>query len=73
MDELNGDRSFTDSRSHALYGTVAHITYRKQSRDIRFQQEGISVEVPALRALAVSYQIGTRQDEPAFVALDETS
>src|SRR5579862_123658 len=60
MDELNGDRSFTDSGSHALYGTVAYITYRKQSWDIRFQEEGVSIELPALRALAVSYQIGSR-------------
>src|SRR2546422_11771748 len=51
--------------------TMPHIAYRKKTGNICLQQVWISVERPALGALPVSYKVGTRQDEPAFVALDD--
>jgi hypothetical protein len=58
MDELHRNRSFTDSGSHTLYGTVADIAHSEQTGNVGLEQEGIPVESPSLGALAVSNQVG---------------
>ncbi len=72
MDELNGDRAFADSGSDAFHRTMAHITHGEKAGDVRFEQEGISVERPAFGALPVAYEVGPSQNEPAVVALDDS-
>src|SRR5258708_5328839 len=67
MDELHSHRSFTDSGSHAFYRTVPHIAYLEKPGNICLQQKRISIEGPPLGTLPVSYQVGTSQDDPAFV------
>ena len=49
---------------------MPHIAYRKKTGNIRLEQKGISVEGPTLGVLPLSYKVGARQDEPAFVSLD---
>ncbi len=71
MDELHRHRSFTDSRSHPFYGTVAHIADGKNAGNIGLEQERIPVECPSLRALPVANEIRTGQQETALVALDD--
>ena len=44
MDELNGNRSFTDSGSDALHRAMAHIAHRENARHVGFEQERISIE-----------------------------
>jgi DNA-binding helix-hairpin-helix protein with protein kinase domain len=73
MDELNGDRTFTYTGCHPLHRTVAHVTYRKESWNICLEQKRIPIEHPALRALAISQEIRTRQDEPVRITLDDIS
>src|SRR5271166_1315009 len=72
MDKLHGYRSFTDSGSHSFYGTVAHIAYGEYAGNIRLKQERITIECPPFRALSVTNNVGTRQEEPTVVPLDET-
>ena len=71
MDELHRHRSFAHSGSHALHRTMAHIAHGKNAGNIGLQQERIALERPALGALPVPYEVGTGQDETAFVALDQ--
>ncbi len=73
MDELHRHRSFTDSGSHALYRTVAHIADGKDAGNIGLEQKRIPVERPALRTLAVTYKIRAGQQETALVPLDDIS
>src|SRR5271156_2868519 len=70
MDELHGDRTFSDSRCNSLHGSVANIADRKKPGDICFEQERVTVERPAFGARAFSYQVRAGQDEAVFVALD---
>src|SRR6267378_2228215 len=71
MDELHRHRSFADSRSHTFYRTVAHIAHGKNAGNIGLKQERIPVEPPSLRALAVTYEIRTGQEETARIPLDD--
>src|SRR4030081_3951881 len=73
MNELHRYRSFADTRSDALHRTMPHITHRKYSRNICFEQEWIPVERPPLGVLPVTDKIGASQEEAALVALDEIS
>src|SRR5271166_1040100 len=73
MNELHRDRSFTDSGSDSLDGTVAHITHRKNAGNISLEQEGIAIESPAFRPLPVTDQVRTGQQESALVPLDDAS
>src|ERR1700678_2040293 len=73
MDELNGDRSFTDAGSHPLYRAMPHIAHRKQSGKICFEQIRIPAERPSLRPLAILYQIRAGQDESMLVSLNDVS
>src|SRR5207302_8036807 len=68
MDELHGHRPLTDSRGHAFHRAMPYVTYREKTGNIGLEQEGIPVEHPPFGSLAVSYEIGTRQDEATFVA-----
>src|SRR5271163_3712633 len=72
MDELHCHRSFTDSGSHALYGTVAYITYSEDAGNIGFEQEWIPLECPSFRMLPVPYKVRPSQQEAALVPLDDT-
>jgi hypothetical protein len=71
VDELHGYRSFTYSRGHSFDGAVPHVPYGEYTGNVGLEQERISFKWPILRSLTVSYQVGTRQYEPSFVALDE--
>src|ERR1700730_7528293 len=71
MDELHGDCPFTDSGSHSFHRTMPHIAYRKKTGNIRLEQKGIPIERPPLGVLPLSYEVGARQDAPAFVSLDD--
>src|SRR5271165_2468381 len=71
MDELHRHRSFTDSGSYALDRTVAHIAHGKDAGNIGLKQVRIAVERPSLRALPVTYKIGTSQQETSLIALDD--
>jgi hypothetical protein len=65
MDELNRNRSFADSRSHSLYGTVADIAHGEETGNIGLEQEGIPVEGPPLGALAISDEVRPSQQKTA--------
>ena len=71
MDELHGNRSFADAGSHSLHRAVAHIADGKKAGNICFQQERISIQAPALGAVAVANQVGTRQNESVLVTFDQ--
>src|ERR1700733_9987618 len=71
MDKLYRHRSFSHSRSHAFYGTVAHITDGKDAGNIGLEQERIPVERPAFRTLAVTDKVRAGQQETALVPLDD--
>src|ERR1700746_2906668 len=51
---------------------MSHIAYCKNSGDICLQQKGISVQRPPLRPLPITYEIGTSQNEPSLVPLDNS-
>src|SRR5271169_4348943 len=72
MDELHRYRSFTDSRRYSLYGTMAHVAYGKDARDIGLEQERISVESPSFRVLPVTHKVWTSQQETPLVPFDGT-
>src|ERR1700686_3313844 len=71
MDKLHRYRSFADTRSDALHGAIPHIAHRKDSRNICFEQEWISVEHPPLGTFSVANKIGTSQEEAPLVSLDQ--
>src|SRR5438094_5095225 len=71
MDELHRHRSFTDSGSHPLYGSMSHVTDGKDAGNIGLEQERIPVECPSLRALPVTNKVRTSQQETALVPLDD--
>src|SRR5262245_27033015 len=70
MDELHSYRTLTDSRSHSFDRAMPYVAYGEYTRNVGFEQEGISFQGPALRPLAVPYQVGTRQYEASFVPVD---
>jgi hypothetical protein len=70
MDELHGHRPFADAGRHALHRTVPHVAHGENARNVRLEQEGIPSSAQPLGPLAVPDQIGTGEDEAAFVALD---
>src|ERR1035438_1680789 len=72
MNELHSHGAFADPRSYPLYGAVAHIARGKDTRNIGFEQEGVAIEIPPFGPLAAMHQVGASQQEPAFVALDDT-
>src|SRR5271163_4652506 len=51
---------------------MTHVADGEESRNVRLKQKRIAVESPALGALAFSYEVGTRENESAFVALDDS-
>jgi hypothetical protein len=51
MDELHGDRPFTDAGSDAFHRTVPHIAHGKKPGNIGLEQKGIPFERPSLGAL----------------------
>src|ERR1700676_4009351 len=71
MDELHSHGTLTRPGSHPFYRTVPHISYRKKTGNIRLNKKGIPLESPSLGVLPLSYKVGARQDEPAFVALHD--
>src|SRR5580698_799515 len=73
MDELNRNRSFADSRSHSLYGTMPNVAYGEETGNIGLEQEGIPVERPPLGALAVSNEVRPSQQKTAVISLYQTS
>src|SRR6266404_2333321 len=73
MNELHRHRSFADTRSNALHGTMPHIADRKDSGNICFEQVWIPVERPPLGTFSVANKIGTSQQETALVSLDQIS
>ena len=70
MDELHRDRAFSHARGDTFHRTVANIADREDTGNIRFQQERIAFQTPSLRVITVTNQVGTSQNESAFVALD---
>src|SRR5271165_1741367 len=70
MHELDCDGAFADTGSDPLHRTVANVADREDARNIRLQQTGIALQRPAPWPLAGLKQIRTRQNEPAFVALN---
>ena len=73
MDELHGHRSFADSGSDPFDGAMAHVADRKNTGDVRLQQEGITFKGPPLGMLPIADKIGTSQQEPALISLDQVS
>src|ERR1700733_12146264 len=71
MDELHRNGPFTNARSDAFDRAVANIANGKQPGNIGLKQKRISVEHPPLRVLPLSYEVGTSQDEPAIVTLNQ--
>ena len=71
MNELYRYRSFSNSRGYALYRTMAYVADGKNAWNIGLEQEGIPIESPSFRTLAIADEIGTGEDESAFVALDQ--
>ena len=66
MDKLHGNRAFTDAGSDAFHRAMPHIAHCEKAWNIGLEQEGIPIERPALRTLAVSYEIRPREYEAAF-------
>src|SRR6202040_1595012 len=72
MNELHSDRSFPHSGSYPFYRPMSDVPHSKNARNIGLEQEGISVERPSLRTLAVPYKIRTGQQEAALVPLNDS-
>src|SRR5258708_2798743 len=73
MNELHRYRSFADTRSDVLHGTMPHVADRKDSGNICLKQEWIPVERPALGTFPVANKVWASQEEPPFVSLDQIS
>src|ERR1700722_974506 len=73
MDELHGHRSLTDSGGYPFYRTVAHVANRENSGNICLQQKRVAVESPSFGMLPIPEEVGTSQQETAFVPFDERS
>src|SRR4030088_1458642 len=73
MEELPRYRSFANTRSDALHRTMPHIAHRKDSGNICFEQEWISVERPAPGTFPVANKVWASQEEPPLVSLDQIS
>src|SRR6267154_5988831 len=73
MDELHRYRSFADTRSDALHGTMPHIAHRKDSWNICLEQEWVPVERPPLGTFSVANKIGPSQEEAPLVSFDQVS
>src|SRR5437879_1089669 len=72
MNELDGDRAFTNTRRYTLHRTAPYITHREYSRHIGFEQTRIAVESPRSGTAAVSDQVRSREDEATLVPLQDT-
>src|SRR5207248_6609002 len=70
MNELNGHRAFSYSRSHALDGPVADVAYRKDARDVGFEQAWIAIERPSMSLLPIAGEVGAGEHEAALIAFD---
>src|SRR5215471_9085828 len=70
MNELHGNRPFSNTRSHPLHRAMANVAHGEDSWNVGFQQEGISLQRPTFRSSPVPQEIGSGQNEPALVALD---
>src|SRR5580704_8232629 len=51
---------------------MPYIADGEKSRNVRLKQKWIAVERPAFGALALSYQVGARENESALVSLDDS-
>src|SRR5712692_6341372 len=71
--ELHDDGAFANTGSHALHGTVAHVTDDKNSGHVGFQQSGVAIERPRRRSFSVAEKVWTGKNEAAFVALNQTA
>src|SRR5580704_7699877 len=71
MNELHSHGTLAHTRRDSLHRAVAHVSDGKDSRNIRFQQKGITLKHPPFRSLAVSYQVRTRQDKTTIVPFDQ--
>src|SRR5271165_2133812 len=71
MNKLDSHRAFADSRGHALNGTVAHVAYCENARNVRLQEKRIAVGGPALGPLPALHDIGPGENESALVAFDQ--
>src|SRR6266853_386375 len=71
--ELHDDSAFSHAGSHALHGTVAHVTDDKNSGHVGFQQSGVAIERPRRRSFSVAEKVWTGKNEAAFVALNQAA
>src|SRR5215831_3816129 len=71
MDELDRNRTFTDTGSHAFDGSMSNVTHRENTGNTGFQQEGIPLKGPAIRAFPLPDQVGACQNESTVVPLYE--
>src|SRR5262249_47394041 len=71
MNELHSHRTFAHAGSYALHRPMPYIANRKNTCDVRLQQEGIAVQHPSLRSFTIPYQVRTSQDKAALISLDQ--
>jgi hypothetical protein len=68
VDELDGYGALADPRGDALDRAVAYVPSDEHARYVGLKEVRVAIQSPALGSLAVLHEVGTRQDEPAFVA-----
>ena len=68
MDELHGNRAFSDSRGYTLYGSVANVADSEQAGNVGLEEIRVALERPTLRKLAVTNKVGTGKEKAALVA-----
>src|SRR5215471_5335526 len=73
MDELHGDRAFSDAGRHTFDRSMPHVSSHKNSWRAGFQKKRFALQRPhsCVMGLArLSQQIRTGEDESIFVSLD---
>src|SRR5215469_9102585 len=70
MDELNRNRTFSDTRRNSLHRSVPDIADSKYARNIGLKQKWIALQRPFLRTLARLHQIWSGENETAVIAFN---
>src|SRR5579871_71698 len=73
MDKLYRDRALSYAGSDPFNGPMPHVTDGKNSGDVSFQQKWITLEIPALRSLAIMNKIRSCKYESPVIALNYTA
>jgi hypothetical protein len=71
MDKLHDHGAFANAGSDSFDGTVTHVAYGENARHASFEETRIAIEGPGRGSFSTAEQVGSREDEPALIALNQ--